>query len=92
VKNLKLYLDAHGIQRVSISYFGMADLGYYGIHYNPLPDMRDAEAARRLDAVAAISVTNLALEPGRWAGLSGLRPDARIGYSINVYDLRVHRR
>jgi hypothetical protein len=92
VKNLKRYLDAHGVQRVSISYFGMADLDYYGIRHEALPDVRDLEAARRLDAVAAISVTNLALEPGRWAGLAALRPDARIGYSINVYDLRVHRR
>lgn len=92
VKNLKRYLDAHDIQRVSISYFGMADLDYYGIRHDPLPNVRDVEVARRLDAVAAISVTNLALEPGRWAGLNALRPDARIGYSINVYDLRVHRR
>jgi hypothetical protein len=40
--------------------------------------------------VAAISVTRLALEHSRYAGLETLRPDARIGHSIFVYDLRRH--
>jgi len=91
VKNLKTYLDARRIPEVCISYFGMADLDYYGIRHTGLPAVPDAGAARNLDCVAAISVTNLAMERSRYAGLDALRPDARIGYSIYVYDLRKRR-
>jgi len=88
VKHLKTYLDARRIPEISIRYFGMADLEYYGIRHTELPPVPDPDAARSLDCVAAISVTSLALERSRYAGLAALRPDARIGYSINVYDLR----
>jgi hypothetical protein len=91
VKNLKAYLDARRIQEVSIGYFGMAELEYYGIRYRELPEVPDVRAAQNLDCVAAISVTRLALERSRYMGLAALRPDARIGYSINVYDLRKRR-
>jgi hypothetical protein len=91
VKHLKTYLDAHGIEKVSISYFGMADLAYYGIRSMDLPDVPDLRAVQKLDCVAAISVTNLALNRRRYAGLEALQPVARIGYSIYVYDLRKHR-
>jgi hypothetical protein len=90
-KNLKTYLDGHGIEKISISYFGMADLAYYGIRFMDLPDVPDLRAAEKLDCVAAISVTNLALKRRRFAGLDALQPVARIGYSIYVYDLRKHR-
>jgi uncharacterized membrane protein YhaH (DUF805 family) len=91
VKYLKTYLDAHGIEKVSISYFGMADLAYYGIRSMDLPDVPDFRAVQKLDCVAAISVTNLALKPRRYAGLEALQPMARIGYSIYVYDIRRRR-
>ena len=45
------------------------------------------EYAGNLDCVAAISVTHLATRRN-FAGLDQLEPDARIGYSIYVYDLR----
>lgn len=88
VKNLKRYLDNHGIREVSIDYFGMADLAYYGIRSSRMPEIPDVSAARRLDRVVAISVTNLALKHNRYAGLDALQPAAQIGYSILLYDLR----
>jgi hypothetical protein len=87
-KNLKRWMDAHGVAEVCLSYFGMADVGYYGIRHRELPAIPDARAAQDLNCVAAISVTNLALGRSWYAGLDALRPDARIGYSIYIYDLR----
>ncbi|MGD0620181.1 MAG: hypothetical protein ABSB67_21280 [Bryobacteraceae bacterium] len=91
MKHLRTYLGAHGIEKVSISYFVMADLAYYGIRSMDLPDVPDFRAVQKLDCVAAISVTNLALKPRRYAGLEALQPMARIGYSIYVYDFRRRR-
>jgi 4-amino-4-deoxy-L-arabinose transferase-like glycosyltransferase len=88
VGNLKRYMDEHRIPGVCISYYGWADLDYYGIRHRELPDVRDSVTADQLDCVAAISATNLAVYPDRFAGLAQLEPDARIGYSIYVYDLR----
>lgn len=88
VKYLKQYMDSRQIPQVCISYFGMADLDYYGVRHRELPPLPDVSSARQLDCVAAVSVTNLASEPQRYAALEKLTPDARIGYSIYVYDLR----
>jgi hypothetical protein len=88
LKNLKTYMDEQRIPEVCISYFGMAELQYYGIRYKLLPAVPDAQTARRLNCVAAISVTNLAVEHSDYAGLDELSPDAQIGYSIYIYDLR----
>jgi len=88
VRNLKVYMDDHRIPSVCISYFGWADLDYYGIRHRSLPEIRDIVTADRLDCVAAISATHLALYRDRFAGLDQLEPDARIGYSIYMYDLR----
>lgn len=44
--------------------------------------------ADELDCVAVISVSNLAISHDRFAGLDQIQPDARIGYSICVCDLR----
>ena len=91
LKNLKTYLDARRIPEVRLSYFGNAEPEYYGIRGAALPAVPDVQAAQELNSVAAISVTNLAIGGSRYAGLDALRPDARIGYSIYVYDLRQRR-
>lgn len=87
-KNLKAYLDAHHIPEACVAYNGRADLEYYGIRRRPLPELPNVEMTDRLDCVAAISVTYLAIFRDAYAGLDELQPDARIGYSIYVYDLR----
>jgi hypothetical protein len=88
VKHLKSYLEAHHIPEVCIAYFGMADLAYYGIRSRALPAVPDELAALQLDCVAVISVTWMAVEGAAYAGLDNMEPDARIGYSIYLYDLR----
>ena len=88
LKNLKAYLDQHRIPEACVAYYGWADLDYYGVAHRDLPPVPTVEAAEALDCVAAISVTHLAVNHDRFGGLDGLEPDARIGYSIYVYDLR----
>jgi len=88
LKNLKRYLDDRHIPEVCLSYYGWPPVEYYGIRYRPLPALPDIQFAARLNCVAAVSVTNLATQHDRFAGLDELKPDARIGYSIYVYDLR----
>ena len=87
LKNLNKYMDDRHIPEVCLSYYGWPPVQYYGIRYRPLPDVPEIEYARNLDCVAAISVTHLATRRN-FAGLDQLEPDARIGYSIYIYDLR----
>jgi 4-amino-4-deoxy-L-arabinose transferase-like glycosyltransferase len=91
VKHLKAYLDAEGIDEVCLSYFGQSDPDYYGIRSRYLPTTGERDLRRNLDCVAAVSVTHLVglyIVPGSYDWLRDLEPMARIGYSINVYDLR----
>ncbi len=98
LKGLKRYMDAHGIRRVWLSYFGTASPDYYGIRYNYLPsyiifDPKDEIAPTPF---VAISATNL---QGAYAEHIGVDPDffkefrtrepiAKIGYSIFLYRLK----
>jgi hypothetical protein len=71
LKGLKRYMDRHGIERVWLSYFGMANPDYYGIRHELLPgstivdpkrqrpDLVALERLPRLPGVVAISATNL---------------------------------
>jgi dolichyl-phosphate-mannose--protein O-mannosyl transferase len=88
LKNLKKYLDDHHIPEVCLSYYGWPPVEYYGIRSRKLPAVPQIEYADSLDCVAAVSVTNLATQHKKYAGLDQIQPDARIGYSIYVYDLR----
>jgi 4-amino-4-deoxy-L-arabinose transferase-like glycosyltransferase len=91
VKHLKSYLDARGIPEIALSYYGQAEPEAYGIRYHKLAPIHDVATARSLDCVAVVSVTNLVRQPHLWAGLYPLQPDARIGYSIYLYDFRKNR-
>jgi len=88
LKNLKKYLDDHQISEPCVSYYGWPPVDYYGIRYRPLPPVPRIENALDLNCVAAISVTHLATQRAAFDGLYNLEPDARVGYSIYVYDLR----
>ncbi len=89
-RKLGLYMKRHGIGQVRLSYFGVTDLDYYGVfHRNLMPEWSGRDAAD-INAVVAISVTNL---KGIYTGddygwFQRREPDTRIGYSIYVYDLR----
>jgi 4-amino-4-deoxy-L-arabinose transferase-like glycosyltransferase len=71
LKGLKRYMERHGIERVWLSYFGMANPGYYGIRHDLLPGSTNADPQPvrsdllalprlpRLSGTVAISATNL---------------------------------
>jgi len=87
VKYLKAYLAGNGISDPFVLYYGVADLDCYGVPHRPLPNIRTADAAEKINGVVAISAT-LLVTRGEFAGLKSLEPDARVGYSIYIYDLR----
>lgn len=98
LKGLKKYIDARGIKRISLSYFGIDSPTRYGIEYDWLPShyLYNPTPEKLLDAkrnqFVAISATNLQgvyLEPNKdmYKWLMQYEPVAKIGYSIFVYDL-----
>lgn len=93
---LKAWMDAHGVTRLKLSYFGSADPAYYGIDAEMLPSTMSPRPPRivrevRPGDVVAVSATNLQgvyLEPEDrplMERFRALRPVAVIGYSIFVY-------
>jgi len=86
-KYLKAYADSRRIRNLCLSYYGLADLDYYGVSHQPLPSYPALADLRRLDCVAAVSVTNLYSPEGKYESLRAIEPQARIGNSIYVYDL-----
>jgi hypothetical protein len=95
LKGLRPYMEAHGIPRVKLSYFGTADPAYYGIasdqlpSYLPLP--REVVRSFSPGDVLAVSATNLQgvyLEPADRPMMERLRqeqPVGRVGYSILIF-------
>jgi hypothetical protein len=95
LKGLRPYMEAHGIPRVKLSYFGTADPAYYGIandqlpSYLPLP--REVVRSFAPGDVLAVSATNLQgvyLEPEDRPMMERLRqeePVGRVGYSILIF-------
>jgi hypothetical protein len=91
VKKLRAYLAERKVPDPCISYFGNTPLRYYGIGEREIPHTRDLNARQRMDCIVAVSVTDLQGVyggGGRYDWLRSREPDARIGYSIYVYDLR----
>ncbi len=92
LKNLKRWADQHAAAPLCLSYFGIADPKYYGIDSQPLPSVRDVHEASDLDCVVAVSAHHLfGTESERFLALRELVPQAYVGYSIYVYDLRKNR-
>ncbi len=98
LKNLKLWLAAHGIQDpVYLCYFGMADPRYYGMaHYNLRGGYRyepqQGFEVLKPGGLIAISATNLQgvyLSPADWDAwrqiLAHATPVGTVGYSIFIY-------
>jgi hypothetical protein len=97
LKGLKRYMDAHGISRIWLSYFGTASPEYYGIAYNALPSYLFNYPRRETvpTPFVAISATNLqgvyfpvlGLDPDYFKAFRDRQPIAKIGYSIFIYRL-----
>lgn len=88
VKRLKHFLAAQGIPFVCMSYFGQANLSYYGIDFRYLPTSSDPHEPADVQCVVAISVTSLLSQDGAYWWLKAYEPDARIGGTLFVYDFR----
>lgn len=81
LKGLGRYVRDHGIPEVALLYYGSVSPESYGIPWrNPANDEFETPRA----AVYAVAVHNL--NAMKWA--DRISPDARIGHSIYVYDLR----
>lgn len=94
---LKRFMDAHGIARIHLSYFGSDAPSRYGIAYDPLPSYfleGDTGAGHIFTpgSWVAVSATNLQgiyfMDRNYYALFRDRPPDAVIGYSIFLYYLR----
>jgi hypothetical protein len=91
VKKLVKWLDAHGTRKAHVFYFGTAELAYYGVDDQGIPDPLDRQSWDRIDGWLVANVTPL---EGVYVALDALAPVrlkdpvARIGWSMYVYDLR----
>jgi hypothetical protein len=95
LRGLKPYMEARGIPRVKLSYFGTADPAYYGIacdllpSYLPLP--REVVRTFAPGDVLAISATNLqgvyldAADRPMMERLRREEPVGSVGYSILIF-------
>ena len=88
IKRLKKILIANNIPYVCMSYFGQADLNYYGIDFRYLQTKDDSHTPNDVNCVVAISVTSLLSRDGAYWWLKSYEPDVRVGGTIYVYDFR----
>jgi tetratricopeptide (TPR) repeat protein len=95
LKLLKKWMDAHGVARINLAYFGTADPEYGGISAVMLPGTRDYLAERvaqpELPGYVAISETiasgvHIAPEWRQfYRGFDALTPVAVLGHTLKVY-------
>lgn len=100
---LQQWMAENDVDQVQLGWFGTADPAYYDLSNTPLPGFPRPEYLSRwtippfdpaapAPGVYAISVSNLMELPlpdsGVYAWFRQREPDARIGYSIWIYDLR----
>lgn len=97
LKELRVYMDAHSIDHLRLSYFGTSDPVAYGIEYDvlprwPPPQQVDFNPLNPAPGVYAISAGNLQgvllSEPTTFDWFRRRTPDAIVGQSIMVYDVR----
>ena len=91
IKKLGAYMKGHGIDKVYLSYFGITDPDYYGVRNRRLEAVWHGGDPENLNGVVAISATILRGAYGGGVSYEWFRrrkPDAKVGYSIYVYDLR----
>jgi 4-amino-4-deoxy-L-arabinose transferase-like glycosyltransferase len=93
---LKDYLDARGIDRICLGYFGHVDPRLYGIDYSfppttPTPG-RCAVSANFLAGypygITYAGEKVLGVRAGAWSWFDRFRPVARVGRSIYVFDVQ----
>jgi len=103
LKGLKRWMEAHGVARIKLGYYGEARPAYYGIDFDPLPSAPDrwqhplyhdlyyADPAPGLYAISANLIQGRALaDPETYAWFRAREPIDKVGYSIFVYDVPAH--
>jgi hypothetical protein len=93
LKRLKKWMDANGVDKINLAYFGSADPAYYGIHCTHLRGSLVFTTNKIeepfLPGLVAVSVNNLTganLDGDQfYKPLLDAKPVAVIGYSIRVY-------
>jgi 4-amino-4-deoxy-L-arabinose transferase-like glycosyltransferase len=99
---LRDWMGENGLDSVKLGWFGIADPAYYGLNYEPLPGFPRAEfftlwheppfdTADPEPGIYAISASSL--WESHWSEKSvypwfrAREPDARVGYSIWIYEI-----
>jgi hypothetical protein len=92
MKKLGRYLDKLGDKHVCIAYFGTADSWKYNVGADYLPHTHETEKRKALDCIVAAGVTPLYglynEHPNDYSWLWDKPPDAKIGWTIYVWDMR----
>jgi tetratricopeptide (TPR) repeat protein len=98
LKALKSFLDAKGIGKVYLSYFGTGDPCLYHIDFTAIPGIpprpkacAEAKSAGPAPDYFVISATTRFLTRNYFEWLASYQPIAQVGYSLFVYDLRGNR-
>ena len=100
LKELKYFMDARGIHRVQLSYFGTADPDHYGIDYEYLPSgdsplprtlpLPDGEVSSRFLAISSYYYQGIGLtdenERTFYRSLYKYTPSNLVGGSILIFD------
>jgi hypothetical protein len=96
-KELKTYMNAHGIGRIKFAQFSSNDPATYGIDYEPIAPMMGAPPVLPARFNPAPSVYVLSASSLQGVPLADINtydtfrhrpPTARIGYALFVYDVR----
>ncbi len=96
VKELKRYLDEHGLESIRLSLFTFTDPAAYGLRYQPLPPMKDTPAVlpSRFNpppGLYAISTTSLDGIPladvEQYDWFRRQEPIARLAHTLFVYQV-----
>ncbi len=93
-RRLKNWMNTQEVPEICLCYFGNEDLERLGIRYHDLPVTSETTARDALDCWAAISATPLQgvyRNADDFAWLRDRKPEAHVGYSIYLFDLRKSR-
>ena len=100
LKELKAWMERGGVERVRLSWFGSARPEHYGINFDLLPGVPHGglmcehppfDPHQPEPGLYVISVSNLAgvslCDPDLYAWFRARPPDAKVGYSLFVYEV-----
>ena len=100
LKELKAWMEQEGVERIRLSWFGSARPEHYGINFDLLPGVPHGglmcehpqfDPDQPEPGLYVISVSNLVgvslCDPDLYAWFRARPPDAKVGYSLFVYEV-----